>query len=102
VNQEAWVPSCFYASGMTEDQGQSDNARQLGLLEARLLAATRAAEVIAVAQQAATSKLAVPEVMRAFSLSEEQAVAVLDSPFAIVTVAARDKIEAEIRALKLL
>jgi DNA gyrase/topoisomerase IV subunit A len=86
--------------GMVEDDRQSENARQLQVLEAKLVAATRAHEVIAIAQQAPSSKLAVPQVMQAFSLNEEQAAAVLDSQFRGVTVAAREQIEAEIRTLK--
>jgi DNA gyrase/topoisomerase IV subunit A len=85
---------------MTDDDLQSENVRQLQLLEAKLVAATRAHEVITIAQQATSSKAAVPQVMQAFSLSEDQAVAVLDSQFRVVTVQAREQIEKEIRALK--
>lgn len=89
----------FYPSGMSEDQEQSDATRHLQLLEAKLLASTRASEIIAIAQQAPTSKVAVTEVMQAFSLTLEQAVLVMDAQFRTVTVAAREQIEAEIRAL---
>jgi DNA gyrase/topoisomerase IV subunit A len=86
--------------GMNEDDRQRENVRQVQLLEAKLVAATRAHEVVAIAQQALSSKLAVARVMQAFSLSEEQAAVVLDSQFRAVTVKAREQIEEEIRALK--
>jgi DNA gyrase/topoisomerase IV subunit A len=38
--------------------------------------------------------------MEALSLSEEQAVAILDSQFRVTTSAARERIEEEIRALR--
>jgi DNA gyrase/topoisomerase IV subunit A len=85
---------------MTDDDRQNENARQLQLLEGKLVAATRAQEVIAIAQQAPSSKEAVLQIRQAFSLSEDQAVAILDSQFRVVTVTARERIEEEIRALK--
>lgn len=73
---------------------------RLDLLEAQLLAATRAPEVAAVAQQAASPKAAVPLVMEAFAVTEEQAVTILDSPFSAVTASARAQIEEQIRTLR--
>jgi DNA gyrase/topoisomerase IV subunit A len=85
---------------MTQADRQSENVRRLRLLEAELIAATRAHEVITIAQRAPSSKVAVAQVMDAFSLSEEQAVAILDSQFRVTTSAARERIEEEIRALR--
>jgi DNA gyrase/topoisomerase IV subunit A len=85
---------------MTQDDRQREYARQLQPLEARLVAATRAPEVVAIAQRAASPKAAVPQIMQAFSLSEEQAVLVLDSQFSAATAAVREQIEDEVRALK--
>jgi DNA gyrase/topoisomerase IV subunit A len=85
---------------MTHDDLQSENIRRLQLLEAQLVAATRAQEVIAIAQQAPSSKVAVSQVMQVFSLSEDQAVVILDSQFRVVTMQAREQIEEEIRAVK--
>jgi DNA gyrase/topoisomerase IV subunit A len=73
---------------------------ELQLLEAKLVAATQAPQIVATAQRAATSKAAVPLVMKAFALTEEQAVTVLDSQFRVVTAQAREQIEEQIRALK--
>jgi len=55
------------------------------LLEARLIAVTRAREVVEVAQRADSPKAAVPLIMAAFGLTEVQAAAVLDTPFSAVT-----------------
>ncbi|MEV6635010.1 hypothetical protein AB0M54_30105 [Actinoplanes sp. NPDC051470] len=85
---------------MDQRDQQSDIVRQIQLLEAKLVAATRAHEVVTLAEQASTSKSAVPQVMETFSLTEEQAVVVLDSQFRAVTSTAREQIEEEIRTLK--
>jgi DNA gyrase/topoisomerase IV subunit A len=85
---------------MNSEDAQNENVRRLRLLEAKLVAATRAHEVLTIAEQAPSSKAAVPQVMRAFALSEEQAVTVLDAQFRTVTRAAREQIEEDIRDLK--
>ncbi|MFI6072433.1 hypothetical protein ACIA5C_12675 [Actinoplanes sp. NPDC051343] len=85
---------------MTQADHQSENVRQLRLLEAKLIAATRALDVITIAQHASSSEVAVAQVVEAFSLSEEQAVVILDSQFRDTTLAAREQIEEKIRALK--
>jgi DNA gyrase/topoisomerase IV subunit A len=85
---------------MTGDDRQRESVRQIQLLEAMLVAATRAQEVIAITQEAPSSKVAIPQIMQAFSLNEEQSVAVLDSQFRVVTVQAREQIEEQIRVLK--
>ena len=85
---------------MSQGDRQSEVAQRIQLLEAKLVAATRAHEVIALAEQASSSKSAVSEVMNAFSLTEAQAVVVLDSQFRTVTSTAREQIEEEIRNLK--
>jgi DNA gyrase/topoisomerase IV subunit A len=70
------------------------------VLEAKLMAATRGQEVVAIAQQAASARLAVPLIMAAFTVSEEQAAAILDSQFRIATTASREQIQEEIRTLR--
>jgi DNA gyrase/topoisomerase IV subunit A len=61
---------------MSQGDRQSEVVQRIQLLEAKLVAATRAHEVIALAEQASSSKSAVSEVMNAFSLTETQAVVV--------------------------
>jgi DNA gyrase/topoisomerase IV subunit A len=85
---------------MTQSDRQSDVVHRLQLLEAKLVAATRAHDVVALAEQASTSESAVVQVMEAFSLTEEQAVVALDAQFRTVTSTAREQIEDEIRTLK--
>lgn len=91
---------CHYAPGMSQFDRQSDIVQQIRLLEAKLVAATRAHEVVALVEQTSSSKSALLQVMEAFALTEEQAAVVLDSQFRAVTSAAREQIEDEIRALK--
>jgi DNA gyrase/topoisomerase IV subunit A len=78
----------------------TDELTRLQRLEAQLLAATRAQEIIDVASRAETSRAAVPEVMRALGITEEQAVLVLDTQFRVVTVASRRQLEQEIAGLR--
>jgi DNA gyrase/topoisomerase IV subunit A len=100
VNQEVATVPCHYAPGMSQFDRQSDIVQQIRLLEAKLVAATRAHEVVALVEQTSSSKSALLQVMEAFALTEEQAAVVLDSQFRAVTSAAREQIEDEIRALK--
>ena len=76
-----------------------DTEDHLLLLRAELLAATRAPEVAAIAQAAATPKEAVQEIMRRFEVTEAQAVKIMDAQFRVATAQARERLENEIRAL---
>jgi DNA gyrase/topoisomerase IV subunit A len=76
------------------------NDRRLPILEAKLIAATRGREVLAIAEQAPTSKAAIPQVMDAFSVTEEQAAAILDAQFRVATAQGRAQLEEDIRAAK--
>jgi DNA gyrase/topoisomerase IV subunit A len=77
-----------------------DDSRRLRLLEAKLMVATRAAEIITITERAASPKDAVPLIMESFGVGVEQAVTILDSPFSAVTSSVRAAVEEEIRALK--
>jgi DNA gyrase/topoisomerase IV subunit A len=83
---------------MIDNPLDGDSIR-LKRLEAELLAATRAHEIIAIVEREQSSKAAIPQIMQAFSLSEEQAVIVLDTRFGVVTLAAQRQIEQRIAAL---
>lgn len=76
-----------------------DTEAHLLLLRAELLAATRAPEVVAIAQAAATPKEAVQQIARHFEVTEAQAVRIMDSQFRVATAQARERLESEIRAL---
>ncbi|AGZ40078.1 hypothetical protein [Actinoplanes friuliensis] len=76
------------------------SATELQLLEAKLLAATWASEIAAIAQQAPTAKAAVEELMTRYSLHVDQAVTIMDSPFRFVTADVRERLEAEIAVSK--
>jgi len=82
------------------DDPLDGHSTRLKRLEAELLAATRVHEIIAIVEREQSSKVAIPQIMRAFSLSEEQAVIVLDTRFEAVTSAARRQIEQRIAALE--